>query len=99
MNLDERLATLRRARSKKAKAELEELMAMPLLGVPVSIKDQVNVAGCDSTCGSASKVYKPAKEDSYLVSSLREAGAIVVVRGSTPQCLMIPESVNNIWGR
>ena len=45
VNLDERLATLRRARSKKAKAELEELMAMPLLGVPVSIKDQVNVAG------------------------------------------------------
>ena len=97
--LDAKLEKLRSSRSKRSKSELADLMSMPLLGVPVSIKDQVNVKGCDSTCGSAARVFKPSTEDSYLVSSLREAGAIVVVRGSTPQCLMIPESVNNIWGR
>ena len=32
------------------------------------------------------------------VQLLRAAGAIPFCRTNTPQCLMVPESANNIWG-
>eukprot|EP00041_Stephanoeca_diplocostata_P024890 m.641015 g.641015 ORF g.641015 m.641015 type:complete len:572 (-) comp22626_c0_seq3:1731-3446(-) len=70
----------------------------PLFGVGVSIKDCINVRGCDSTCGLAAKTFQPAQEDSVIVEMLRDAGAIPFVRGNIPQCLMIPESSNAIWG-
>lgn len=52
----------------------------PLLGVPVSIKDHVDVRGFDSTIGLAARCLKPRGEDAVCVQLLREAGAIPFVK-------------------
>jgi aspartyl-tRNA(Asn)/glutamyl-tRNA(Gln) amidotransferase subunit A len=49
----------------------------PLHGVPVSVKDLVDVAGTDTTAGSAVPP-KRGLVDAPIVSRLREAGAIVI---------------------
>ena len=49
----------------------------PLHGVPISIKDLVDVAGTDTTSGSAVPPRR-ALSDAPLVARLREAGAIVI---------------------
>ena len=70
----------------------------PLHGLPFSVKDQVNVKGYDSTCGLACRVFKPADASAVAVQVWVDAGAIPFVRSNVPQCLMLPESMNAIWG-
>ncbi len=55
----------------------------PLHGVPVGIKDIIDVAGLPTTCHSKILVDNVAKADSVVVSKLREAGAIVMGKLST----------------
>ncbi len=58
----------------------------PLHGVPVSIKDLVDVKGVPTRHGSA--IYDdnpPAEADDVLVERLRAAGAIVVGKSTTPE--------------
>ena len=69
-----------------------------LHGVPISVKDCIDVRGCDSTCGTAARTFRPAEEDALIVAVLRDAGAIPIVRGSTGQSMMLPESSNAVWG-
>lgn len=49
----------------------------PLHGVPVSVKDLVDVAGTPTTSGSALPSLHPA-DDAPVIQRLREAGAIVI---------------------
>jgi aspartyl-tRNA(Asn)/glutamyl-tRNA(Gln) amidotransferase subunit A len=49
----------------------------PLHGVPVSVKDLVDVAGTPTTSGSAVPALQPT-DDAPIVTRLREAGAIIV---------------------
>lgn len=53
-------------------------MAGPLSGIPVLVKDNIEVAGMPSCAGSTSLVGRPAVRDAPLVARLREAGAIVL---------------------
>ncbi len=46
----------------------------PLHGVPCSIKDCVDVAGQDSTCGTAVRALQPSARDSSLVAALPADG-------------------------
>jgi aspartyl-tRNA(Asn)/glutamyl-tRNA(Gln) amidotransferase subunit A len=51
----------------------------PLHGVPVAIKDNIDVAGCPTTCQSRLFADNPvALKDADVVARLREAGAIVI---------------------
>ncbi|NYG56660.1 amidase [Nocardioides perillae] len=56
----------------------------PLHGVPVAIKEEVDVAGCVTTFGGRGNTT-PRAEDSALVRRLREAGAVVVARTAMPE--------------
>jgi len=56
----------------------------PLHGVPVSIKVNIDVAGEPTTDGVQALQDNLAHEDSPLVASLRQAGAIVVGRTNAP---------------
>jgi aspartyl-tRNA(Asn)/glutamyl-tRNA(Gln) amidotransferase subunit A len=70
--------------------EAEEAVARgdklgPLHGVPVSIKDLVDVKGVHTRHGSAIFEDNVAQADDVLVQRLRAAGAIVVGKSTTPE--------------
>jgi amidase len=82
--LDPELNAFRKVFAEKALLEADQAEARlrageerPLLGVPIAIKDEVDVAGEINMRGTDGFV-EPAKEDSEMVRRLREAGAIVV---------------------
>jgi aspartyl-tRNA(Asn)/glutamyl-tRNA(Gln) amidotransferase subunit A len=54
----------------------------PLAGMPVCVKDIVDVAGMPTTAGGADWVRHP-DEDATVVARLRAAGAVVVGKGNT----------------
>src|SRR5690625_3786693 len=55
----------------------------PLLGVPIAVKDDVDVAGVPTAFGSEGYVA-PAGADAEVVRRLRRAGAVIV--GKTNSC-------------
>ena len=61
----------------------------PLLGVPVAIKDDADVAGEITAYGSLAHGDAAAR-DSDVVRALREAGAIVVGKTNVPELMMFP---------
>ncbi|CAO2656538.1 Nn.00g053410.m01.CDS01 [Neocucurbitaria sp. VM-36] len=70
----------------------------PLHGVPMTLKDQFDVQGYDSTLGYVGRAFKPAKRDCVLVSLLKEMGAIIVAKSNLPQSIMWCETDNPLWG-
>jgi amidase len=56
----------------------------PLLGVPVAIKDDVDLAGHETPFGCAGR-HRVAERDAEPVRRLREAGAIVVGKTNAPE--------------
>jgi amidase len=82
--LDPELNSFRKVFAEKALLEAEQAEARlkageerPLLGVPIAIKDEVDVAGEVNAHGTDA-FAEPAKADSEVVRRLRAAGAIVV---------------------
>lgn len=71
----------------------------PLHGLPISIKDNFNIAGKDSTLGFTAWVGQPATHNSVLIDLLKAAGAILYVKTNVPTAMMIAETVNNVFGR
>ncbi|GMI20626.1 hypothetical protein TrRE_jg12511, partial [Triparma retinervis] len=71
-----------------------------LRNVPISVKDCIGVRGCLQTGGLAVRTLERHRSpaDSALVATLRSEGAIPIVRGNVSQCMMLPESANNVWG-
>jgi amidase len=92
--LNPRLNAFRVVLSEQALAEAdraqERLRAgedAPLLGVPVAVKDNVDVAGEVTTHGTAA-VTNPAGADSEVVRRLRAGGAVVVGKTTLPELAM-----------
>ncbi|KAF1356627.1 fatty-acid amide hydrolase [Delphinella strobiligena] len=71
----------------------------PLHGLLISLKDNFNIVGKDSTLGFVSWVNKPATYNTILVDILQKAGAVLYVKTNVPTAMMIAESVNNTFGR
>src|SRR5262249_23321956 len=73
----------------QAMAEAEALMAkgareLPLFGVPVAVKDNIDVAGLPTTAACPAFAYTPAR-DATCVARLRAAGAIVIGKTNLDQ--------------
>jgi amidase len=50
----------------------------PLEGIPVLVKDNVEVAGMPTTAGSPALLGGPQDRDAFLVARLRQAGAVIL---------------------
>ena len=59
----------------------------PLHGLPISLKDNFNIIGKDSTIGFTSWVNQPATYDTVLVELLRKAGAVLYVKTNVPTAM------------
>ncbi len=70
-----------------------------LEGIPISIKEEFEQKGFDATCGLAARCFRPCPETGLLISLLIKEGAIPFARTNVPQMLLLPESMNAIWGR
>jgi allophanate hydrolase len=73
----------------QAVAEAEALGAkdaseLPLFGVPVAVKDNIDVAGLPTTAACPAFVYTPAR-DATCVARLRAAGAIIIGKTNLDQ--------------
>ena len=71
----------------------------PLLGLPVTIKESIDVAGLPCTGGSFARAgYVPVR-DATVVRRLRDAGAIVLAKSNVPEYSSAYETDNAVHGR
>lgn len=71
----------------------------PLHGVPVTIKECLDVTGTASTFGLTTRANHRAERDDRFVAGLRSAGAIVLGKTNVAQCLMFYETDNPLFGK
>jgi amidase len=69
----------------------------PLLGVPIAVKDDMDVAG-ERTCQGSNAMETPAAADSEIVRRLRDAGAIVIGKTNVPELTMWPFTETATFG-
>src|SRR5437764_10546523 len=88
---------------REARAAQERIMRgdalPPLLGVPVTIKSCIDLAGLRCEAGSRLRTGYLPVQDAPLVARLKRAGAIVIGNTNTPELLMAYETDNAITGR
>jgi len=88
-----------RAGATKAAAEAERAWlggnAGPLCGVPVTVKDTIEVAGMPTTYGSRAFIDHEAP-DSEVARRLRAAGAVIVGKVNTPEFALSTYCANRI---
>jgi amidase len=109
--LNPQLAAFRRIRHQEALAEAAavaarpDLAELPLAGVPVAIKDDIEVEGEQTRRGSAATRTAVNRHDHPVVARLRDAGAIVVGLTNVPELCLTGMSdsvygiVRNPWSR
>lgn len=54
----------------------------------MTLKDQYNVKGYDTTLGYLGRAFKPASDDADLVKILEDAGVIFLAKTNLPQSIM-----------
>ena len=71
----------------------------PLAGVPITVKEALDVQGLPSTGGLPSRRDHRAEADDPAVTRLRQAGTIVLGKSNVAQALIFIESDNPLYGR
>ncbi|KZW01327.1 amidase signature enzyme [Exidia glandulosa HHB12029] len=71
---------------------------LPLFGLPVSLKDSIDIRGYDSTNGYSDAAFHPASADAAVVRLLKDAGALVYVKTNIPTTLLSFDSRNDVYG-
>ncbi|UGS35483.1 Putative amidase AmiB2 [Capillimicrobium parvum] len=102
--VDPRLNAFRVVFADRARTEAQQAEARrgagdrrPLLGVPVAVKDDMDVAGEVTAQGTGAN-QRPAQADSEIVRRLREAGAIIIGKTNVPELTMWPFTETATWG-
>ena len=70
------------ATARHAERALREGLAGPLAGIPICVKDVIDVAGMPTTAGAAGW-SRSTTDDAPAVARLRETGAVIVGKGNT----------------
>jgi amidase len=91
------LAERARAEADQADARREAGGERPLLGVPIAIKDNLDVAG-EVTAHGSNAYGEPAAADAEVVRRLRAAGAVVIGKTHMPELAIFPWTESEAWG-
>lgn len=82
-------------------AQVERRLAagevLPLAGVPIAVKDDTDVAGVSSMCGTGIDTG-PVSGDSAAVRRLRAAGAVIIGKTHLPEFGAVPMCESPTWG-
>ncbi|KAL1980862.1 hypothetical protein VTN96DRAFT_3397 [Rasamsonia emersonii] len=89
---------LKQAQELDREFQATKMVKGPLHGIPVTVKDQFNIKGYDSTLGYVGRSFKPAAEDAVIVQILKDLGAVVIAKTNLPQSIMWCETENPLWG-
>ena len=102
--IDPQLNAIRVVFAERALAEADQAAGRlgagderPLLGVPVLIKDDTDVAG-EVTCKGSRAEDRPASADAEVVRRLRAAGAVVLGKTHVPELMQWPFTESATWG-
>jgi amidase len=87
-----------RAAAKAADAALARGETRPLLGLPMTVKEQFNVVGLPTTWGNPKFEDWQPNIDSLVVTRLKAAGAIILGKTNVPFMLEDWQSFNEIYG-
>uniref|UniRef100_A0A158Q784 Amidase domain-containing protein n=1 Tax=Elaeophora elaphi TaxID=1147741 RepID=A0A158Q784_9BILA len=71
----------------------------PLLGVPFTLKDSIEVDGLYCTVGISYRKKSVSNKDATVVQRMKDAGAILLAITNVPEVCMWWESVNVVYGR
>ncbi|QNI08101.1 amidase [Mycobacterium kubicae] len=86
-----------RQQAEEAQQRLDAGERRPLLGVPIAIKDDVDIAGEVTTYGSGG--HGPAvTADAAVVRRLRAAGAVIIGKTNVPELMMMPYTESLTFG-
>ena len=88
-----------RVEASRLAAAGREAVALPLAGVPVSVKECFGVSGLVTTLGIPARRHAVDSADAPIVTRLRQAGALVVGKANVPQAMYLHETDNPVWGR
>ncbi len=97
------LKEARSADKKIAKAVAENRVSelatdQPLLGVPCSLKESIQMKGMPNTAGLVNRMPVTITKDAPTVANLRKAGAIILGVTNTSEACMWMESFNTVYG-
>ncbi|MCV7257434.1 amidase [Mycobacterium shimoidei] len=91
------LADSAREEAAAAQRRIDSGERLPLLGVPIAIKDDVDIAGQTTTYGTSA--HGPAvTEDADVVRALRAAGAVILGKTAVPELMMMPYTESLTFG-
>jgi len=71
----------------------------PLLGLPLTIKDCIDVAGLRGTMGVTDHANRCAEQDSRVAARVRAAGGVLIGKTNVPPFAGDWQAVNQIFGR
>jgi amidase len=91
---DQALATAAKLDERRARGET----IGPLFGVPVTIKDNVDVRGQRTPNGVTELSNVIAPDDSPVVKNLQDAGSVIIGRTNTPEFSMRATTNNPLYG-
>jgi aspartyl-tRNA(Asn)/glutamyl-tRNA(Gln) amidotransferase subunit A len=70
----------------------------PLHGMPISVKDLIDVAGQPTTAASRVRAGHVARRDATIVQRLHEAGVIIIGKTNLHEFALGPTSEESAWG-
>jgi amidase len=88
-----------RAQAAERDAQLGRGERLPLLGLPMTVKESIDIDGLPTTWGLPFlRDFRP-KEDAVVVARLKAAGAVILGKTNVPPSLADWQSTNPIYGR
>src|SRR5215831_5834185 len=88
----------RREAERLEKLQQDDDWLGPLHGIPIGIKDIIDVAGWPTKCGSPLREAHVAGSDAAVVTSLKKAGAILLGKTVTTEWACFdPPATRNPW--